>query len=1148
MNNYLRYLKNTSNQTFYEKDTLTEEATETALTNFVSATNGYSPRVMYKGLSYTNNSGTLYVHDYKNNTTVASTSIYSSAILVRLHNYLVAHYNNSLYLINYDSVNNTVSVSSLNYGSTKNIYDMYYYKNVYYILTADDVITTTDFVTFTSHNLNLTNVFGISMLADTIYITGHIDSTHAVIYVYDLEFTLINTFSIAYTYGTRKTLIIPIAYGKNLYGVIHAYDVTGSNTGDYLIRINLNDGSVKEESTYLLPYYSYDVSYLARADLRQHYRCFNPAGIEVSFYHAQDGNGWTITDIRRSIGSSVLGTNYEKKMLTSNISKSMYEAIFDEIKVNVSGSHVTLANISSNRTEGSTTDNYYKLPSDSAFRFSITPDTSYRITSISSTVENAVITNEGSYYTIEYPEEYYIEDTITVVTQSGVDLLPSNRSLKNTFTLTESFETSETSIDNFLISEDTLYPFKALKFEDDALYMLSNEEWVKIWEDSWIIEMNYIKINETISSVTSEFNNNVIGSGIYDYFYKGFNYAYTTNLEEFSIALSHNSSSTEIIHITRDEYTQSDVDYYIILGNDYTILYLDFVVNEGYKIDQFETNVGTFATNRLSIPQSELRQNLTVEMNIVIDGDSFKCRLYNMKDDINVANKTITDALEIECNLVENTSIINPSLICELTLVPPKYNYVYIPLFDRYYFIDNYINVGFKLWRLNLTCDTLTTSWNVIKSNNAYVLRSSSNYDEKLEDEMLPKYSKRTFTEVAVTNYRTFNFNTLFTWHYLIVLRDISSFDMTINESVVSYTAPYIINGIKKDVNGVYTTLTDSTVGDDTDLILIVQSYDDVIKYINDNSLQSHLRYVMSLPESALDLFDTLSNEINSIVINFDNSHSYTTFGVVARSYPRKILYTTCDLSSKTKELYRDDYKINVYLPFFGMTDIDKNKVGTSLDIYYYLDITNGVANVSIESGNQIILAQQCNLGIKIGIDENDENEINKQREMIQTQQTTNNITSAITMIGSIVSLIGGLALSTTGAGTAIGFGAVVGGIAGLGASMNNIVSKNVISEKQMNNLYISSTSILGTGNSSLYLPNSVKVYINEPEIVLSSTGVGSDYLNRFGKPLKQFVTLATLTGYVQIGEIDLKNLELTKSEIQNLREILYRGFYIKSE
>lgn len=1145
MKNYLRYLKNTGNQTFYEKDTLTEESSEIALSNFVSSTNGYSPRVMYKGLSFTNNNGTLYVHDYKNNTTVTSTSINTRTILVRLHNYLVAYYNNNLYLINYDNINNTISTSSLNYGSTKKIYDMCYYKNVYYILTEDDVISTTDFITFTSHNLNLTKVFGLYVFADAIYITGHTDSSHAVIYVYDLEFNLSNTYSIAYTYGSYKTLIIPIVYESNLYGVMHKYDIYGtSNTGDYLIRINLNTGTIIEESTFLLAYYSYETARdLADAVFREHYRCYNPAGDEVSFYHVHDGNGWTLTDIRNSWSVPVLGTNYEKKMLTTNTSNSLYEAIFDEIKVNVSGNHVTLANITSNKTEGSTNDNYYKLTSDSAFKFSITPDTSYRIVSISSTVENAVITNEGSYYTIEYPEEYYIEDTITVVTESGVDLLPSNRSLKNTFTLTESFETAETSIDNFLISEDTLYPFKALKFEDGALYMLSNEEWVKIWEDSWIIEMNYIKINETISSVTSEFNNNVIGTGIYDYFYKGFNYVYTTNLEEFSINLSHNSSSTEIIHITRDEYTQSDVDYYIILGNDYTILYLDFTINEGCKIEQLESNVGTFTSNKLSIPQSELRQNLTVEMNIVIDGDSFKCRLYNMKDDINVANKTLTDALEIECNLVENTSIINPSLICELTLVPPKYNYVYIPLFDRYYFIDNYINVGFKLWRLNLTCDTLTTSWNVIKSNNAYVLRSSSNYDDMIYDEIMPLYSKRTIIDNSndITVIKSFNKSDVTLRNCIVmILQNVNSVVLDDDSTVLDYQ--FINKGAYED----NTLIINQQFEDTSDLILIlgIGSYSFIKDWLNSHSLQSYVKSVTLYPFAVSDFFKTTSTVKT---INLANETLTVTNTLMARSLPKYIKFATYTLSSGYKSDYTfNENKHSIYLPFYGHYEFNNNIIyNESVDIYYLMDCQTGLANIYMKTATKDILMQTCTLGIKLGLDFDNNAEINKQRDMINQQQLSNNITSAITLVGSIASIVGGAVATASGVGAPIGVGAMIGGVAGIASSTSNLVSKNVIAEKQKENLYTTNSSICGSGATSLYVDTDFKAFIHKVDKVITDT---TNYLAKIGKPLKQFVTLSTLSGFVQVGDIKLDNLELTKTEIQNLREILYRGFYIKTE
>ena len=80
--------------------------------------------------------------------------------------------------------------------------------------------------------------------------------------------------------------------------------------------------------------------------------------------------------------------------------------------------------------------------------------------------------------------------------------------------------------------------------------------------------------------------------------------------------------------------------------------------------------------------------------------------LYTTADEKNKLNKTLSNGLEIEGTLREETSVIKPSVIIEGENLS-GYNYLYIPDFGRYYFIKDISSVRKGLWRISAFVDVL---------------------------------------------------------------------------------------------------------------------------------------------------------------------------------------------------------------------------------------------------------------------------------------------------------------------------------------------------------------------------------------------------------------------------------------------------------
>lgn len=91
-------------------------------------------------------------------------------------------------------------------------------------------------------------------------------------------------------------------------------------------------------------------------------------------------------------------------------------------------------------------------------------------------------------------------------------------------------------------------------------------------------------------------------------------------------------------------------------------------------------------------------------------------RLFKNTSEANRIGKTLTAENEFTgCRLKDATSIMTPEVLLE-TENPAEYNYMYIPQFNRYYFITDMVSVRNGLWSIKGTVDVLETYKTEIKA------------------------------------------------------------------------------------------------------------------------------------------------------------------------------------------------------------------------------------------------------------------------------------------------------------------------------------------------------------------------------------------------------------------------------------------------
>ena len=97
------------------------------------------------------------------------------------------------------------------------------------------------------------------------------------------------------------------------------------------------------------------------------------------------------------------------------------------------------------------------------------------------------------------------------------------------------------------------------------------------------------------------------------------------------------------------------------------------------------------------------------------------------------STKRPTGGTTFECTLKTQTSILSPVIRLRLEGNPHKYNYAYIPAFERYYYISDSMYVS-GLWEIYLSDDAMASWKTEIGNTSAYILRSSADFNGNIID------------------------------------------------------------------------------------------------------------------------------------------------------------------------------------------------------------------------------------------------------------------------------------------------------------------------------------------------------------------------------------------------------------------------------
>ena len=135
-----------------------------------------------------------------------------------------------------------------------------------------------------------------------------------------------------------------------------------------------------------------------------------------------------------------------------------------------------------------------------------------------------------------------------------------------------------------------------------------------------------------------------------------------------------------------------------------------------------------------------------------------KLILYKTTDPRNKLNKTLTAGKEIFINLKRDDSKENPRIKISNTNLTDNYNYAYIEVFDRYYFINSITKLNFSLSELEFETDLLSTYKDIVLASTGLISHAIQEGDYRLTN---PKTGDNYEMELFESNVELTSDNTI---------------------------------------------------------------------------------------------------------------------------------------------------------------------------------------------------------------------------------------------------------------------------------------------------------------------------------------------------------------------------------------------------
>lgn len=479
----------------------------------------------------------------------------------------------------------------------------------------------------------------------------------------------------------------------------------------------------------------------------------------------------------------------------------------------------------------------------------------------------------------------------------------------------------------------------------------------------------------------------------------------------------------------------------------------------------------------------------------------------NSTKQINVSGPTTPGFQNIEVQIKAPCSILSPVIIISNDVYDPEWNYCYIYIWKRFYFMhDATIQPG-QRWEVQLGVDVMATWKDYILASTAYVARSASNYSNYIPD---PTWS-HTSNIGQTTQEIDIGLDLQIQGCYLLFLAGAAPAGV----GAIPSQSVFVLNAIE-----IYRLV---------DYMFSNNFYDAITQGLTDPDLGqmgkltfNPFQYVTKclwLPFNPNDLPTTSTH------IRFGWWNSNLTGGLLTHFEKQLTFNFTLGTYSSWKDRAGDWTKNELYVPGFPSMSLPADVQGQTLTGKINVDFATGEATLFIFSGDHLIQTNSGKLGCEV-----------------QLSSLYKDYVQSVSSIGGLVST--GIKAAWTGlTGISSTIGNAISGIL-QGDSLKDIIS-NVggKAESMVNGVQgalAPSMSTMGTnGNRST-------IYRQQKAILTISTyGQLSDNHERLGGMCCQTLQLSTLSGYTEVVNPKV-DAPCSSGESTMINAFMSGGFYIE--
>lgn len=463
--------------------------------------------------------------------------------------------------------------------------------------------------------------------------------------------------------------------------------------------------------------------------------------------------------------------------------------------------------------------------------------------------------------------------------------------------------------------------------------------------------------------------------------------------------------------------------------------------------------------------------------------------LYQCYKDIN-STKRPTGGLRVEAVLKAPSDLLSPLLRFETQYT--AYNYVYIPAFSRYYFIDGW-EYAQPNWIARLSVDMLASFKEFIGNSRQYVLRAASAYNGSVIDRMYPLLISKS-SETSTPSGSVW-WDDLRDGMYIVGIIGKGAILDTVESGVITYYAmdatafQNFRSNVFDDTLAFYKR--NGSFGDVTDEI--ARMLVDVFQYIASCVFVPYNPTGVSVDNIGVG-FWSWSKPSGSVCkrVSIFNSYFFNS-SIAIPKHPQ---------SSRGAYLNAIAASHTLTIPGVGTVDLDANALADADSVQVVLsgDAYSGSGKCKISavkgSGAEQSIIQLYNIPVNIGVP----------ITLANSERATGSLLNSAVNVAS--SLVSGNYLTA------------------LGGAVEGVTS----APKQQSNL-------IGSNGSFAML---------RELLVLNSVfeTVADEMLERFGRPLCESRVLNTLQGFVQCQDAHIEIGTAMQPELEGIESFLNGGFY----